>query len=269
MRKGDTGSSVAALQRLLNTAGFKLAADGWFGDSTEAAVIAIQRRAGLVADGVAGPKTLAALSRRERDPRHLGERDLAAAAERLGVPAAAIKAVNAVESRGAGFLEDGRPVILYERHQAFRLLGEAGMPYDEACALAARYPALISQQRGGYAGGSAEWARLASACQVIDPAIARAACSWGLFQIMGYHAPRLGYASIDEFVSAMQRDEAAQLDAFVRFILAEPALHKALKARKWDSFAKLYNGPAYRENLYDVKLARAFERYTEPEEAAA
>ena len=53
----------------------------------------------------------------------------------------------------------------------------------------------------------------------------------------------------------------AQLDAFVTFIASDATLHKALKARKWAEFAKLYNGPAYKENLYDAKLAQAYERF--------
>ena len=35
---------------------------------------------------------------------------------------------------------------------------------------------------------------------------------------------------------------------------------KALKDQSWPKFAELYNGPAYKENHYDVKLARAFEK---------
>lgn len=268
MRKGDIGSPVTQLQRQLLAAGFKLTPDGVFGDATEAALKAFQHRAGLVADGIAGPKTIAALISRDKNPKLLAERDLARAAEHLGVPVAAIKAVNEVESRGRGFLDDGRPVILYERHIAYRRINERS---DNADALAERFPTLINPQRGGYAGGAAEWSRLASARQITPayPGVAEEACSWGQFQIMGFHWQALGYASIDEFVAAMTASEAQQLDAFVRFIEADPALLKALKARKWDAFAKAYNGPAYRENLYDVKLARAFERHTGDAEVPA
>lgn len=269
MRKGDTGQEVSQLQRLLNTVGLKVTVDGWYGEATEASVAAFQQRVGLVADGVAGPKTVAALNAGEVDRRHLRQRDLVAAAERLGVPLAAVMAVNAVESRGCGFLDDGRPVILFERHQLYRLLEEAGVEVEPH---AQRYPGTISKARGGYAGGAAEWARLAAAKQATSgyPGLAEQACSWGAFQIMGYHWQTLGYDSPAAFVAAMHRDEAAHLDAFVRFIEADLALLKALKGRKWAEFARLYNGPAYKENLYDQKLARAFERFTPaPEEAAA
>lgn len=267
MHNGDTGAAVATLQRQLNDAGFKLTVDGWFGESTELALIAFQRRASLVADGIAGPKTIAALTSRNRDPRLLSDYDLEAAAVRLGIPVAAVKAVNLVESRGHGFVDNGKPAILYERHVAHRLLAETS-PVD-ADRAARRYPNLINKARGGYSGGSAEWSRLTSARQIIDPAIADASCSWGQYQVMGYHWQRLGYASIEQFVAAMHRSEADQLDAFCRYIEADPAIHKALKSKKWATFASLYNGPAYKDNLYDVKLARAFERFTPPEQAAA
>lgn len=269
MHNGDTGAAVSQLQRQLNTVGLKLPVDGWYGDTTTAAVAAFQRRIGLVADGEAGPKTLAALQNGEVDPRHLTQSDLAAAAERLDVPVAAIMAVNNVESAGQGFLEDGRPRILFERHQLYRLLAEAGaerdsLPSGYAETLAERYPALVNPKRGGYTGGSAEWSRLTSARQITadHPLLAEQACSWGQYQLMGYHWRRLGYDTPEAFLSAMHRGEDAQLDAFIRFIEADPALHKALKGKKWAEFARLYNGPAYKENRYDVKLARAFEKFS-------
>jgi len=265
MRNGELGAHVATLQRQLNAAGAALDITGLFDDATEAAVIAWQTRAGLVADGIAGPKTLLALAGL-RNAKYLKEADLIAAADRLGVPLAAIKAVNAVESRGCGFLVDGRPVILYERHVAYRLADEAELAPERFWQ---KTPNILNPKRGGYAGGAAEWSRVASAAQIIPQAIVHAACSWGQFQVMGYHWETLGYASIDAFVEAMHRSEAAQLYAFIRFIEADPDLHKALKARKWPAFARIYNGPAYKDNLYDVKLARAFDRFAATAEAAA
>lgn len=266
MRKGDIGTPVTQLQRQLIAAGFKLTADGWFGDATETAVKALQLRAGLVADGIVGAKTLAILSSRDRDPRLLAEADLVKAADRLGVHLAAIKAVNEVESRGRGFLDDGRPVILYERHVAYRLAAEAELAPE---VFWPNSPNVLNPQRGGYAGGAAEWSRLATALQVLPAEVAYGACSWGQFQIMGYHWHTLGYDSIEAFIAAMKKSEADQLEAFCRFIESEPALLKALKARKWADFARLYNGPAYKENLYDVKLSRAYERHSPAPDAAA
>jgi len=125
----------------------------------------------------------------------------------------------------------------------------------------ARTPAIVNTQRGGYLGGTAEHRRLTMAREICEPAAIESA-SWGLFQIMGFHWRDLGYDSAEQFERLMQRSEGAQLDAFVRFIEANPHLHKALRAGKWAQFAAGYNGPDYKANLYDVKLARAFERYS-------
>ncbi|TAL53829.1 MAG: DUF3380 domain-containing protein [Pandoraea sp.] len=190
-------------------------------------------------------------------PARLTEADLQAAAERLGVRPATVRAVIEVESRGRGFLPDGRPVILFERHVMYRTLKTAG---HDADALAARHPNVVNRRRGGYRGGAAEHARLARASD-IDPDCALASASWGLFQIMGFHWRRLGYPSVAALAKAMGASEGEQLDAFARFIETDPALHRALGARQWATFARAYNGPAYRANRYDEKLAHAYERH--------
>lgn len=61
LRRGATGPAVVALQRLLAARGAGVVADGVFGPQTEAAVATFQRGAGLLADSIAGPKTWAAL----------------------------------------------------------------------------------------------------------------------------------------------------------------------------------------------------------------
>jgi lysozyme len=63
LRRGERGEAVANLQRDLIRCGFQPGKpDGVFGYGTEAALIAYQKSAGLVADGIAGPKTLAKLA---------------------------------------------------------------------------------------------------------------------------------------------------------------------------------------------------------------
>jgi len=62
LKEGSTGSNVVKLQARLQELGFNPGpADGEFGPGTEAAVMAFQRSEGLLADGVAGPRTLGAL----------------------------------------------------------------------------------------------------------------------------------------------------------------------------------------------------------------
>jgi peptidoglycan hydrolase-like protein with peptidoglycan-binding domain len=62
LKEGSSGPDVTALQQRLQAAGFDPGkVDGEFGPGTEAAVMAFQKSEGLVPDGVAGPRTLAAL----------------------------------------------------------------------------------------------------------------------------------------------------------------------------------------------------------------
>ena len=62
LKLGSQGDDVVRLQDALREAGFNPgASDGDFGEGTDAALRAFQRSEGLLADGVAGPKTLAAL----------------------------------------------------------------------------------------------------------------------------------------------------------------------------------------------------------------
>jgi hypothetical protein len=266
LRHGDRNQDVRVLQQRLNLVGASLFVDGLFGDATENAVRAYQSKMGLVADGIAGRKTLGALIGDDCSAL-LRNATLMAAAERLGVELAAILAVNEVESMGAGFLDNGKPKILYERHIMYRQLARPRMPEDDATALQAHadelatsQPNLVNPRAGGYAGGTAEHQRLAHA-RLIDDTCALESASWGAFQIMGFHAVRLGYSSVQDFAARMAKDENEQFEAFVRFLEADPALLKALKAKKWAVFAKGYNGPDYQRNLYDIKLERAYQRH--------
>ena len=150
---------------------------------------------------------------------------------------------------------------MYERLQLVRTpADDQEQLLQRALLLAKQAPTLVNPKAGGYIGGTAEHQRLAQARQ-LDEVAALESASWGAFQVMGYHWQRLGYSSIHDFVAAMNRSEADHLEAFVRYIEADTNLLKALKAQKWATVAKLYNGPDYQRNLYDVKLERAFERH--------
>ncbi|MER5551536.1 peptidoglycan-binding domain-containing protein [Streptomyces sp. NPDC002793] len=59
---GMSNSAVTALQKNLNSCyGYKLATDGDYGDLTEAAVVAVQKKVGVSADGDYGRNTRSAM----------------------------------------------------------------------------------------------------------------------------------------------------------------------------------------------------------------
>lgn len=179
----------------------------------------------------------------------LTENEFFVAADKLGCSVAAIKAVCAVEAPRGGFLPDGRPVILFERHVFSKRTG--GL-FD------ASHPDLSNPSPGGYEGGVAEHFRLARAAALVREAALQSA-SWGKFQIMGFNYRAAGFAYVQLFVNAMYRSEAEQLQAFVAFIKSE-GLADELQQLKWADFARRYNGPDYARNKYDVKLADAYQR---------
>lgn len=61
LRRGNRGSAVVELQKLLTKAGFYLQSDGIFGSNTDAAVRRFQRSRRLSVDGIVGRNTWAAL----------------------------------------------------------------------------------------------------------------------------------------------------------------------------------------------------------------
>lgn len=195
-----------------------------------------------------------------RSPRKIQPAELASAASSLSVSVATIRAVTEVESRGDGFMDDGHPVILFERHVMYRQLRDK-FGKTRADQLSREFPSLVNPQAGGYGRESEQPRRLERAAE-IDRECALNSASWGAFQIMGYHWRALGYASQQTFINAMYKSEGGHLFAFCRFIQVNPSLHQALKNRNWAAFAKGYNGPEYAKNSYDTKMAAAYARLT-------
>lgn len=182
------------------------------------------------------------------------------AANRLGASVAAVKAVASVESNGGGFLADGKRVkIQYEPHVMYQRL-KTRFGVARAQRELAAHPDLVALKPGSYQRNEKEDQDMDRAAQVIDRACALEAASWGMFQIMGYHWKTCNFTTLQAFINA-QYDAAGQLDTFVRFILADSKLVRALKARDWTTFAAIYNGSGYRANQYDTKMASAYKRF--------
>jgi hypothetical protein len=58
----------------------------------------------------------------------------------------------------------------------------------------------------------------------------------------------------------MQIDEGTHLDAFCEYVRWS-GLDDELREHRWGDFAAKYNGPEYRKNRYDEKLAIAYAKH--------
>lgn len=174
------------------------------------------------------------------------------ALSQIGGNKEALWSILQVETRGFGFFPDRRPKILYERH-IFH--GRTGGRFDGVA------PDLSNEEPGGYSSGANEYTRLKRA-MLLDRNAALESASWGLGQVMGFNAVKIGYASAEAMISAFAVNEAAQLWGCVDFIKATPALKAAYLARQWNKVALFYNGKTYAINAYDIKLAAAYEKFT-------
>lgn len=185
--------------------------------------------------------------------------DFDAAAARLGVATPILRAVHEVETAGGnGFLEAGKPVILFEGHVFWRQLEMRGIP---PAALAEGNENILYPRwnREHYRGGVREYARLARALRIHEEA-ALCATSWGMFQLMGFNHEVCGYEHVVDFVQAMCCSPGEQLEAFVCFV-RKRGLVRYLQCRDWEGFARRYNGSGFALNRYDEKLRRAYERF--------
>jgi hypothetical protein len=175
---------------------------------------------------------------------------IAKTAQRLDCDVAAVLAVIEVESGGSGFHLDGRPKILFESHIFSRLTGGR---YDRT------HPTISTPHPNRELYKLQQYSRLYTALQ-LDGDAAVKACSWGLFQIMGFNFAECGEQSLVGFLLAMHNNEDAHLALFAEF-LERRGLAVPLRKHDWAVFAAGYNGSGYRANHYDEKLAAAYARH--------
>lgn len=189
--------------------------------------------------------------------------DYVDAAAVLRCEVSAIRAVDAVESAGSGFLKSGRPKILFEGHIFYKNLKK----YGKALA-GAQLDATVCYPKWTkkfYFGGEKEYVRLERAIAVCEKlgvplSAALSAASWQRYQIVAENYKAAGFNSVEEFVEAMFQSEYAALLAFVAYVKSN-SLADEIRRKDWAGFARAYNGPAYKRNAYDVKMANADKKF--------
>ncbi|WP_299937952.1 N-acetylmuramidase domain-containing protein [uncultured Nitratireductor sp.] len=186
----------------------------------------------------------------------IGEiRDAALAA---GLEPALLLAVAQVESGGqVSAMVRGRaePPIRFEGHYFDRRLSGAKQAAARAAGLASPEAGAVANPRSQ----AARWALLKEAAR-IDRKAAYESVSWGVGQVMGAHWSWLGFADVEALVAEAREGLAGQMRLMLRYI-EKAGLKEPLAAHDWARFARGYNGPGYRRNRYDRKLAQAYRAY--------
>jgi N-acetylmuramidase/Putative peptidoglycan binding domain len=278
---GDKNASVRVLQAAL-----KINVDGDFGPATDRTVRAFQTSRGLVADGVVGPKTWAALGVTNLAPLTppapavgsvslvLTQQDYIEEAHRLDkpgrpMPPLVLQTFTKVESAGNGFLPDGRCKVMWERHKFYKYIRDKALrdrlvvSDPDICKNEIRYnsrtkPATATA-KDMYLGGAAEW-DLFKRGAAFDPWAAMMSMSYGAGQVMGFNYEVSGFDNVEAFYNAMCNGGArGHLTAMVGYILGNPQIHKALLEKDWYNAALGYNGAAgVKLYKYDEQLAAAW-----------
>ena len=192
------------------------------------------------------------------------------AAKKLGVELSVIRAVFQTETGGQTYTKDGRIKILYERHYFSRFTHGK---YDKDRDISAPTPfkgkthkekgkVVATPEIDQYGNLPNQYRRFEKA-KKLDEEAAYSSISYGSFQIMGSNYKDAGYKSAKEFGDAMfSADEDKMLDAFTNYISANHAMRKVLLNHDWATFARLYNGPGYKANKYDTKMAENYKIFS-------
>lgn len=165
-----------------------------------------------------------------------------AAARDLEIQPAVPKAIFSIESRLIALGENGLPLIRMEPHW-WRRLTE-------------RRTEKIRNPRSQ----DVRWETFELLLSIDEEAAIRST-SFGLPQMMGFNHRACGFKSPQLFLEDMKSGASAQVTAFKRFVRSNRRLHQAMKDHDLKAIAHHYNGPKYRRNQYDTKLANAIERY--------
>jgi RHS repeat-associated protein len=187
----------------------------------------------------------------------LSDADLKKISDKLSVEPAAVLAVATVESSGSGFWGD-KPKLRFEGHYFKKILKEDGF---DVKSLENDHPDLLYNYSKNNTKVKPHGYSAYNRAIAINEKAGMMSASWGAFQIMGVYYKRTGYKTVQEFVAA-QNTTAGQTQTFINFVASDPYLLEALKNANFTNFARGYNGPKYKDNNYDEKMQKIYDKKT-------
>ena len=187
---------------------------------------------------------------------NINDNDYEIAAKELGIEKEVLMAIAKQESKGSSFQAVKQATILFERHKMYSLLIKKGNTKASVDALSIEHPSIVNKNSGGY-NDMTSYDKLKTA-KSIDYDCAVQSCSWGKFQVMGFHYANL-YSSPRELEKAMNMCELQQFKYFVLYLKKTNGMVNALKSKNWEEIATLYNGPKWKEK--NPEYANNIKRY--------
>lgn len=178
-------------------------------------------------------------------------------ANKINVEPAKLFAFMEVEAGNQAFANvNGKllPLIRWEGHYFYRLL--SGQKRQQAVkeGFAASKAGAVKNPRS-----QTQRYALLNEAKSIDEGAAISSCSWGIGQVMGDHWSWLDFTSPQAFEKRACSGFDGQFDIMLRF-LEKSGIIPHLRRGDWSAVARIYNGPAYRKNKYDQKMADAYRR---------
>jgi hypothetical protein len=181
----------------------------------------------------------------------LSEAQYAEVAQSLDIEVAAIKAIAEVESSGAGYDNQGRPIVRLEAHQFSK---HTNGLYDLTHPHLSVKTFATSKKLGNWLN---QYFRLYEA-MVLDSTAAIRSTSWGQFQVMGFN--HSGWPDPVSFARALQENPINQLKSCAAF-LKNKGLVRHIQKKDWAAVALGYNGDEYATNKYDTRMEAAYKRH--------
>jgi len=177
-------------------------------------------------------------------------------AKRDDVPVNACLAFMAVETNGVtGTLIGGviKAIIRWEGHYFDKLV-------PAKLQAKARAMGLASPKVGGIKNPASQEGRyeLLAKGKTLDIPAAISSCSWGVGQVMGAHWKWLGFKSAEDFEAMAQSGFSGQLAIMFAF-MRKSGVIPHLRRLDWSAVARIWNGPKYAANKYDIKMKTEYE----------
>jgi hypothetical protein len=252
VRRGSRGQDVKDLQQFLIDEGIlDDVADGVAGPKTEAAIKAFQKREGLGADGIAGPATLAAVRRggpaKELEcdgcgrPMPTPAESEELVAKKAGIPVDVLRAFKKTESGGRADAIRFEPHLFIKRRPDLT----GSIPFTKGLKSFSVVRSETNKAAFDHAFS-------------LDQDAAVRSTSWGLYQVLGGYLLK-AYGSPETAVTKFYKNPelASDLTVAAWFNDSSSAV-KAANELDWRTLARRYNGPGNVDN-YSAKLKKNYE----------